>query len=185
MRYDSYTLFTALLALLANGVTLSLIAVFAGERLGIQAARGAADWLRTAFVDVGVWLAAAVATTSTVGSLIYSEYFDLIPCRLCWYQRIAMYPLAIILLIAAVRRDTAGARRYGLPLTVIGAGIAAYHYLIQQFPDLESGSCSVDVPCSSPYVWRFEFVSIPYMALAGFLLILVLLLATRTKTNNQ
>ncbi|NNC91737.1 MAG: disulfide bond formation protein B [Acidimicrobiia bacterium] len=125
-----------------------------------------------------MWIIAAVAASSTIGSLIYSEYFDLIPCRLCWYQRIAMYPLALILLIAAVRRDTTGARRYGIPLAVIGAAIAGYHYLIQQFPSLETGACSLEAPCSAPYVWQYGFVSIPYMALAGFTLILLVLLTT-------
>lgn len=181
MRYDTYTQFTALLALFANGATIVLVAVVAGDRLGVGTLNRAANWLEDALRDVGLWVAAAVATASTVGSLLYSEYFDLIPCRLCWFQRIFMYPLALILVIAAVRRDISGARRYGIPLAVIGAGIAGYHYLIQQFPNLEGGSCSVDVPCSSAYVWRYDFVSIPYMALAGFLLAFVLLVATRSR----
>jgi hypothetical protein len=50
--------------------------------------------------------------------------------------------------------------------------------LIQQFPDLEAGACSLSVPCSAPYVWKYDFISIPYMALAGFLLISALLLVT-------
>jgi disulfide bond formation protein DsbB len=173
VSYSTYTQLTTLLALLANGITVVVLIVFVGARFGVLV--GARDWLRDAFRDAGLWLAATVATTATLGSLIYSEHFDLIPCRFCWYQRIAMYPLALILLIAAARRDTAGARRYGIPLAVLGAGLAAYHYLIQQFPSLESGSCSVDVPCSSPYIWKYGFVSIPYMALAGFTLILALL----------
>ena len=176
MSLNTFAQLTSLLALLANGLALAVLVVFAGGRFGKLT--GARDWLREAFRDVGIWIAAAVAASSTIGSLIYSEYFDLIPCRLCWYQRIAMYPLAVILLIAALRRDTNGARRYGIPLAIIGTVIAAYHYAIQQFPSLESGSCSVDVPCSSPYVWQYGFVSIPYMALAGFTLILLILLTT-------
>lgn len=175
MSFSAFTQLTTLLALFANGITLVMLVVFVGTRMGVTALAGARDWLRDALRDVGLWLAAAVATTATAGSLLYSEYFDLIPCRYCWFQRIAMYPLAVILLIAAARRDTAGARRYGIPLAVIGTGLAAYHYLIQQFPGLESASCSIDVPCSSPYIWEYGFVSIPYMALAGFTLILALL----------
>ena len=116
-------------------------------------------------------------------SLLYSEVYDLIPCRLCWYQRVAMYPLALVLIIAALKRANAEARRYGLPLSLIGGGIAAYHYLIQQFPSLEGGACSIDVPCSAPYVWKYDFVSIPYMALAGFALIGVLLVATERNSS--
>ena len=178
MSFSTYTQLVTLLALLANGMALSILVVFGGARLGVRSLVGARDWLRDALRDAGLWLAASVATTATLGSLLYSEYFDLIPCRYCWFQRIAMYPLAMILLIAAARRDIAGAKRYGIPLTIIGTGLAAYHYLIQQFPNLESGSCSVDVPCSSPYIWEYGFVSIPYMALAGFTLIFLILVST-------
>ncbi|MDH3540137.1 MAG: disulfide bond formation protein B [Acidimicrobiia bacterium] len=183
MSLNTYSQLTSLLALLANGLTVAVLVVFIGGRFGRLT--GARDWVRVAFRDVGVWIAAAVATTSTVGSLIYSEYFDLIPCRLCWYQRIAMYPLAVILLSAALRRDNGGARRYGVSLAVIGTTIAAYHYLIQQFPSLESGSCSLEAPCSAPYVWIYDFISIPYMALAGFALILALLLTTEKTPSND
>ena len=139
---------------------------------------GARDWLRQALKDVGVWLAWIVATVSSVGSLIYTDHYNLIPCRFCWYQRIAMYPLVVILLIAAVRKMNSEARRYGLPLSVSGIALSGYHYLLHHFPDLESGACSLSVPCSAPYVWKYGFISIPYMALAGFLLITTLLLVT-------
>ena len=184
MSYATYTHLTSLLALFANAATVMLVVVFAGSRLGIAKLAGARDWMRDALRDAGVWVGAAVAATSTIGSLIYSEHFDLIPCRLCWYQRIAMYPLVVILLIAAGRRDTAGARRYGIPLAFIGAAVATYHYLIQQFPSLESGACSLEAPCSAAYVWRYGFVSIPYMALAGFALILTVLITTERTPSN-
>jgi disulfide bond formation protein DsbB len=184
VSYATYTQLTSLLALFANAATVMLIVVFAGSRLGIAKLAGARDWMRDALRDAGVWVAAAVASASTIGSLIYSEHFDLIPCRLCWYSRIAMYPLAVILVIAAVRADTAGARRYGIPLAVIGAAVAAYHYLIQQFPSLETGACSLEAPCSAPYVWQYGFVSIPYMALAGFALILAVLVTTERTPSN-
>lgn len=175
---SAYSTFTALFALFANVLTVGLVVVLVGARFGFARLQHAREWLREALREVGVWLAAAVATAATIGSLLYSEVYDLIPCRLCWYQRIAMYPLAVVLIIAAFKRANAEARRYGMPLTIIGGGIAAYHYLIQQFPSLESGACSIDVPCAAPYVWKYDFVSIPYMALAAFVLIAVLLLAT-------
>lgn len=181
MSYDTYTQFTALLGLFAAGSAVAITGISGLAAAGLERARRALDFLREAFDDVGIWLAAAVASTCTIGSLIYSEGFDLIPCRYCWYQRILMYPLAVIFLIAAFRKDASGARRYGLPLAGIGITISAYHYLIQHFPNLEASACSVDVPCSAPYVWRYGFVSIPFMALAGFALIIVLLIATRTE----
>ena len=119
-----------------------------------------------------------VALASTVGSLTYSEVYAFEPCRLCWYQRIAMYPLVPVLLMGAIRRDPA-IRWYGLPLSITGAGIALWHYLIQSFPSLDPGACTTGVPCSAKYVDVFGFVSIPFMALSGFLLITVLLLSFR------
>jgi len=178
MSFLTYTQLTSLLALFANVATLVLVVIFGGARFEISSLVNARTWLRQALRDVGVWLAWTVATVSTAGSLLYSEHYNLIPCRYCWYQRIAMYPLVVILLIAAVKKVNSEARRYGLPLAVIGVIISGYHYLIQQFPDLESGACSLSVPCSAPYVWKYDFISIPYMALAGFLLIAALLLVT-------
>lgn len=119
-------------------------------------------------------LAAVVAATAMAGSLYFSEVLGYVPCTLCWYQRIAMYPLAPILGIAAVRRDP-WVRTYGWVLAGSGAVISAYHYVIQWLPDLEATSCSADNPCSAVWVREFEFVSIPFMALCGFLAIAVLL----------
>ena len=75
------------------------------------------------------------------GSLYFSEVAGLVPCVLCWYQRIAMYPLAILLTLAAVRGDQSF-RPYAATLAAIGALIAAYHVALQRIPGLPSGSCS-------------------------------------------
>ena len=116
-------------------------------------------------------LAFVVAAVATLGSLYLSEVANFVPCRLCWYQRIAMYPLPILLGIAWWKRD-AGVRRYALPLAVIGMAISTYHILVERFPSLEgSGVCEVANPCSIRWVERFGFVTIPTMAWAGFALI--------------
>ena len=120
------------------------------------------------------WIAWLVALVATVGSLIYSEVLHFLPCRLCWYQRIAMYPLAVILLVGAIRREVV-VKYYALPLALGGLAISVYHYLIQVFPSLEGGSCNPANPCSARWVEMFGFVSIPFMAGAGFILISVLL----------
>ncbi|MCB2223081.1 MAG: disulfide bond formation protein B [Actinobacteria bacterium] len=108
-----------------------------------------------------------MALVAMAGSLTYSEVAHYAPCEFCWYQRIAMYPLALTLGIAAVRRDR-GHWRYSLPVVAIGAALSTYHYLMQQFPDLSAGSCSAATPCTAAWVWEFGFVSIPLMALACF-----------------
>jgi disulfide bond formation protein DsbB len=130
------------------------------------------------FEGYGLWLAWLMAVIATLGSLYYSQIAHFIPCEYCWYQRIAMYPLAVILGIAAFRADTA-IRRYVLPLATIGGLIAAYHYAIQQFPSLEVGSCSVVVPCGTPYFEEFGFVTIPFLALVSFAAIITVLALDR------
>jgi disulfide bond formation protein DsbB len=173
MSTDTFTLFFALLAVMAFAVTIGIMAI------GLFGVTGAGAAVRSkvfgAFRGLELWFAFAVAATATLGSLYLSEVAHFVPCTLCWYQRIAMYPLAIILLIAAVRRDH-GIRIYAATLATIGAAIAAWHRLIQAYPDLEGGlSCDPTHPCASAYVQRLGFITIPTMALGGFLCILALL----------
>jgi disulfide bond formation protein DsbB len=170
-------LFFSLLALVAlGGAVLLVIARLTGGRLRLL------EELRRTVAPYAVPLAWIVALTSMLGSLYFSEIADLVPCRLCWYQRIAMYPLAVILLVATVRKDR-GVRFYALPLAVIGAAISTYHYVIEWFPELETdGVCSVDVPCTFVWFRRLGFVTIPFMALCGFLAVIALLI---TRPNEE
>jgi len=129
-----------------------------------------------------LWLAFLVASIATLGSLYLSEVAHFVPCTLCWYQRIAMYPLVPILLIAAWRHEVAVVR-FAIPLTVAGAAIAIYHYQLERFPTQVSVSCDVAAPCTVVWIWRFHFVSIPFMALSGFALITALLLVARSASR--
>lgn len=121
-----------------------------------------------------IWLAWAVALVATVGSLMYSELFDFVPCRLCWFQRIAMYPLAIILLVGGIRRE-AVVKFYALPIAFIGLAVSIYHNVVQLYPSLEGGSCDPLNPCSARSIEMFGFMDLPFMAGAGFIVIAVLL----------
>ena len=115
-------------------------------------------------------LAAGVAATCTMGSLYLSEVAGYPPCKLCWYQRTAMYPLALILGMAAFRKDHK-AGRYVVPIALVGAVISAYHAGVERFPSLESGTCDPANPCSVIWVEHLGYITIPVMALSGFLLI--------------
>jgi disulfide bond formation protein DsbB len=136
MDLDAVQLFTSLLALVSLGGSLLLLVsrIFVTKVTWMNA-------ILEPFAAAGLWLAALVATVATVGSLYFSESAGYIPCQLCWYQRIAMYPLAVILWIAAVRKDR-HVIWYVLPIAATGAGIAAWHRLIELRPQLETGSCS-------------------------------------------
>jgi disulfide bond formation protein DsbB len=117
-------------------------------------------------------LAAAIATTCMFGSLYFSEIVNYVPCRLCWYQRIMMYPLAVILIVAAIRRDSK-IGWYAVPLATIGASISTYHWLLERFPKLDAGACDVTIPCELVWFEKFGFVTLPFMAFTGFLAVIV------------
>jgi disulfide bond formation protein DsbB len=169
---DQVTLFLALLAVIAQAAALLLVVAFAA-----RGAAPAATWPREVLGSVApaaLGLAAGVAVVATLGSLYFSEVADFPPCRLCWYQRIGMYPLAVILPIAAWRRDRQ-VGWYALPLAVVGGLVSIHHVLVERFPSLESGACELANPCSVVWVERFGYLTIPAMALSGFALIALLL----------
>ena len=121
-------------------------------------------------------LAFLVAAVSMAGSLYLSEVADFIPCNLCWYQRIAMYPQVLLLGIAWYRRDE-GIRAYVLPLAVIGACISTFHMLVERFPWIEGsgGVCDPANPCTIKWIEELGFITIPTMALSAFVLIALLM----------
>jgi disulfide bond formation protein DsbB len=123
--------------------------------------------LHATVAPIALPLALVVAAGIMAGSLYYSEWVGLLPCDLCWYQRIAAYPLVIIFAIGWWRRDSM-VWWYATPLIGLGLAISTYHYLLQRFPSLETGWCSTTVPCSSAYFFRFGFISMPYMGISAF-----------------
>ncbi|WP_022793916.1 disulfide oxidoreductase [Marinococcus halotolerans] len=119
------------------------------------------------------WLVAIIAT---LGSLSFSEILGYTPCELCWYQRILMYPLAVILGIAIFR----GERQviwYALPLAVPGMLLAGYHYLYQKLPVLQQAAeCTGAVSCSDQSAQWLGFITIPLLSFTAFLIISIALL---------
>lgn len=122
-------------------------------------------------------LAWALAVLATAGSLTYSGIIGFEPCRLCWWQRIFMYP-QVILLWSAWRGKLANLRWYSLLMVVIGAAIAKYHY-IMQLGWVDAGSCDAlgySSACSQRFVLNFGYITIPMMAATVFAGIAILLL---------
>lgn len=128
--------------------------------------------------DYGGWLAFVVALVATLGSLYYSEVAGFIPCRLCWYQRILMYPLTVITFVGALRRDDY-LPGYVLPLSLIGMGVSAYHYLMEKGVVAASNTCAADVPCNISYVNYLGFITIALMAFTAFTLITLIMFGMR------
>ena len=168
------TTFLAILVLVAGFGMLLTLTFVAMDRTRMLP--GIMDGLRALVGPASLWLAFGVVLTATLGSLYFSEVARFTPCVLCWYQRIAMYPLVIVLGVAAVRGDLS-VRRYVAPIAIIGAAISIYHIGVERLPGLPSGSCSAAAPCDLIWVERFGFITIPVMALVGFLAVLTLLFA--------
>jgi len=166
LSVEQMSLFTALLALVAMAVTIGVVALGATSA-GRRRLRGLrTDMLRLAF---------SVVAVSTAASLWFSEVGGFVPCELCWYQRIAMYPLVVILGVATWRSDPDPRWRV-LPFSVTGLLVSAYHYQLQLFPE-QGSSCDVAAPCTRQWVDQFGFVSIPFMAFCGFAAVTALVLA--------
>jgi disulfide bond formation protein DsbB len=169
----SMSLFFALLTVGADAfVLLALI---------LRATRSQAwERFRAALAPSALWLAWIVAVVATAGSLYLSEVAHFVPCTLCWYQRIGMYPLAVVLGIAAFKSDLA-IRRYVLPIAIAAAFISAYHYQLERFPGQAHPTCTIESPCTLVWIWRFHFISIPFMALSAFALIVTLLTVPKAR----
>ena len=119
------------------------------------------DWL----LLVAAWLLVAAAT---LGSLFFSEIMDLPPCSLCWYQRVFMFPLALVLFMGLFPFDPKVVR-YALPLSAAGSLVALYHMLLQVGVIPESAApCSQGVSCADVDLLVFGFVSIPMLSLFAF-----------------
>ena len=125
-----------------------------------------------------VFLAWLTATLATLGALFMSEIMALTPCVLCWYQRIFMFPLVVILALGLFPFDPKVVR-YALPLGVIGLAVAAFHLLlvVGYIPETLT-PCRQGVPCSTVQIEWFGFVTIPLLSFLAFLTVNALLLAS-------
>lgn len=119
--------------------------------------------------EYGYYLTLVVALVATLGSLYFSEVRQFEPCRLCWFQRIMMYPIGILALVGIIKQDEY-LPNYVLPLSLIGLCISIYHILIQNGIIVQSSGCTT-VLCSIKYVNWLGFISIPVLAGTAFLII--------------
>jgi disulfide bond formation protein DsbB len=118
-----------------------------------------------------LYLAWVVSLAAVCGSLFFSEIMLFEPCKLCWFQRIFMYPLVILLGIACYKNDTRLAP-YLLPFSMIGGCISLFHYAEQKIPALAKMlPCTAGIPCNGQYINWLGFITIPFLALIAFLLI--------------
>jgi disulfide bond formation protein DsbB len=128
--------------------------------------------------------ASIVSVCATLGALVLGEVMGMEPCVLCWYQRVAMFPLALILSIGAYREDR-GCIRYALPLSIAGVLIAGYHLLLYSgFIPADLQPCGKGPSCSQQDLQLAGFVSIPLMSFAAFVLITACLVLARRASSR-
>jgi disulfide bond formation protein DsbB len=122
-----------------------------------------------------LWGAFVVSSIATGGSLFFSEIAHFVPCELCWYQRICMYPMSLLTLFAAVHNDYR-LPRYLIPFCIVGGGVSIYHLLVENKVVGESQACFISAPggCGVKWINEFGYVTIPTLALSAFALLLVL-----------
>jgi disulfide bond formation protein DsbB len=134
------------------------------------------------YLVFAAWIVSAVATA---GSLFFSEVMLYPPCILCWYQRICMYPLVIILLCGLFPVDK-HVVRFSLPLAISGLGIAAYHNLLYYNILPESAApCRAGISCTTVQIQWLGFITIPFLSLLAFTLITSLLFLARRKFSHE
>lgn len=123
-----------------------------------------------------IYLAFILAWASTLGSLYFSEIAKFPPCVLCWYQRIVMYPLVVILTVGILKREKQ-IYLYVLPFTIIGFVIGAYHNLLYYSIIPESiQPCTLGISCTTKYIEWLGFITIPLLSLSSFAIITILML---------
>jgi disulfide bond formation protein DsbB len=147
-----------------------LILVALAALIGV---RGPLQALRSALWGYELWSAFLVAAVATGGSLFFSQVAGYVPCELCWFQRICMYPLSLLALSLAFYGDYRAAR-YLLPFPVVGAGVSIYHVLVENGVVKQTSACLVSAPggCATKWINEFGYMTIPTLALTGFVLLI-------------
>lgn len=133
------------------------------------------------FLLFTAWL---IALFGVVGSLFFSEVLEYAPCVLCWYQRIALYPLVLVIGVGIAIRDSRAAI-YALPITIAGLAIGIYHNLLYYGVIPEAITpCTEGVPCNAVQLELLGFITIPLMSLSAFIAIAVCLIIYHRRNNR-
>lgn len=129
-------------------------------------------------------LALIVSLVALLGSLSYSDILGYEPCKLCWLQRIVMYPQVIILAVGIYIKDR-NATLYALILSMIGVAFSWYHYLMQLgFIPASCETVGYSVSCAKVFTMNLGYITIPLMACTAFVMNIVFLLIYRNATSS-
>jgi disulfide bond formation protein DsbB len=177
---DAVALIFAVLAVVTQ-VLVGLLLITALASTAFAPAKRLLAEIRATLLGAELWFAWGFALVATLGSLYFSEIANFEPCRLCWFQRICMYPLAVLLLGMAIRKDIRNGFWYAIAFPVVGIGVGLYHEYITYNPDAESESCKQGVSCTVRWIDELGYITMPTLALTAFAAILALLLLARSR----
>lgn len=122
-----------------------------------------------------------IASLASGGSLFFSEIMDFVPCTMCWYQRIFMYPLVFIFLINILYPDD-DIFKYSMTLVIIGLSFSIYHnFLLFGIIPESAVPCASGIPCSTEYINWLGFITIPLLSFIAYFMILILLVFGKNK----
>jgi disulfide bond formation protein DsbB len=171
---QNITVILSFFTVLADIAAVLLFIVFISPLKETDAGAKVAHWVGRH----SIWLAFTICAASLAGSLFYSGLVGFPPCELCWWQRIFLYPQAILLAIAYFTDDE-HIHKYCIALSSFGFVIAAYNVWLQ-FGGTSLGPCSATaVSCSLRYFLEFGYVTLPTMSITAFGLLLVIMLFRR------
>lgn len=125
-------------------------------------------------------LAFLFTLASIVVALIYSWYFGIVPCYLCWYQRVFLFPQVVLFAIALWKKDT-GVWLYSVALSVIGACYALFNHYIQMVGESPLPCPAAGGDCLKRFLFEYGFVTFPFVSLSGFALLIILMLFVRRR----
>ncbi len=128
-----------------------------------------------------LFLSFLIASVATLGSLFFSEVMDFVPCNMCWYQRIFMYPLVLIFLMGILYPDDK-VFKYAMPIVMVGLIFSIYHNLLM-FGIIPEAAvpCTNGIPCSTKYISWFGFITIPFLSFLAYISIFILMILGRKK----
>jgi disulfide bond formation protein DsbB len=131
-----------------------------------------------------IFLCFLIVSIATMGSLFFSEVMGFIPCNMCWYQRIFIYPLVFIFLTNLLYPDDK-VFKYAIAIVVVGLLFSIYHNLLMFDIIPESAvPCTSGIPCSTEYIKWFGFINIPLLSLTTYLMLFFLLMFGKKLNKN-
>lgn len=172
---STYTLILSILTILADISIVFIILCFIISKFKKQFL----PFIKKYAIELSFIFSAA----AVLGSFFYSEVIGFEPCKLCWFQRILMYPLPLILGIALAKKHT-NVRDYILPLSIIGMIIAGIHYYTQISSASTSFLCrgtEETISCIQRFIFEFNYITIPVMSFTVFALVTLLMTAQKLK----